>query len=53
MSLSLADLQYLASSVHSHTEEAVLEASQWDLNICSGKIGHADQIGQRLLLLLF
>lgn len=37
MSSSLADLHYLVSSVHSHDEEAVLEASQWDLDICSGR----------------
>lgn len=48
MSLSLADLQYLVSSAHSQAEEAVLETSQWDLNICSGKIGYVDQMSQRL-----
>lgn len=47
----LADLQCFVSSVHSHTEEAVLEASEWDLDICSGKIGHVDQMGQGLLFI--
>lgn len=51
MSSSLANLHYLVSSVHSHTEEAVLEANQWDVHICSGKVAHVDQINQGLLFI--
>lgn len=46
MSSRLSALYYLDSSVHLHTKETVLEASQWDLDICSGRTGHVDQIGQ-------
>lgn len=49
MSSKLADLYYLGSSIHSDTKEAVLEASEWNFDICSWRTEHVDKIGHGYL----